>query len=146
MTNQSFDSSTVRKTAQIILMFILLAVIIAPSGVVRAEYAERTSLAATSCQCVVYIKNKYGLSGSAGAAKDMGVFLKNRGFWKLTVPRPGEIIIMKPAFEHGVSSTYGHVAIIHAVVDMGTSWKITVRGANQSGSKWTESNCTNVSF
>jgi|GEM_PF-4625739 len=104
--------------------------------------------AASYCQCVDYVKNRYQLSGSiggSGGAKDMGPYLRDRGFVQLSTPFVGAVVILKPAFGRGVNATYGHVAVITAVQDLGTDWRITIRGANQSGSVWTEYNCTNVS-
>ena len=113
---------------------------------VQIASADKASATAPKCSCVNYVKNKYNFRDPVGYAKNMGPYLKDRGFWKLTTPRPGEIIIMKPAFGHGVDSVAGHVGIIQSVIDQGSTWKITVRGASQAGSKWTESNCNNVSF
>ncbi|MBL8062791.1 MAG: hypothetical protein JNK32_07230 [Anaerolineales bacterium] len=137
-----------RKATQIILIFTLLAVFMPPVNMVKASSVDKASLSAPFCQCVVYIKNKFKLSGSAGQAKNMGPFLQSRGFVKLTVPRPGEVIIMQPGFH--VKDSAGHVAIIQTVTTVWVngveSWKIQVRGANQPGSRWTESNCNNVSY
>ena len=148
--------SNFRKVVQISLIFTLLAVFMPPVNVVKASSSvDKASLSAPKCQCVVYIKNKFKLSGSAGQAKNMGPFLQARGFVKLTVPRPGEVIIMQPGFHVTdnaghvaiiVTDNAGHVAIIQTVVDDGKYWIIKIRGANQPGSKWTESNCNNVSY
>jgi hypothetical protein len=127
---------------RVLLMVVSIAVLLPPAGIARAA----TPSAAQFCQCVEYVKNKFHLSGSAGQAKNMGPYLQARGFVKLTVPRPGEVIIMQPGFH--TNSSAGHVAIIQTVVETnkGKSWKITVRGANQPGSRWIEANCTDVSF
>jgi hypothetical protein len=103
--------------------------------------------AASSCQCVQYIKNRYQLSGSvggSGGAKDMGSYLRDRGFVQLNSPSVGAVVILKPSFGRGVDGTYGHVAVITAVQDLSSDWRITIKGSNQGSSVWTEYECTNV--
>ena len=109
-----------------------------------------TALAAQSCQCVTYIKNRYGLTGSiggSGCAKDMGPYLAARGFRKVSNPQVGAVVIFQPSFGSGINQSCGHVAVIVKVqsVDNNSKWSITVRGANQGGSTFTQYNCTNVS-
>lgn len=117
------------------------------------EISNETTLvdispSAPFCQCVVYVKNTYKLSGSAGYAKDMGPFLNARGFRRVYSPTAGDIIIMKQPFGHGIGYA-GHVAILKSLQlssDRQTM-TITIRGANQgSRGTWIENNCNNVSF
>lgn len=124
----------------LLVVSILALVLTAPGSSVQA---------ATPCECVQYIKNRYQLSGSiggSGGAKDMGAYLRDRGFVQLYSPFVGAVVILKPAFGHGVNATYGHVAVITAVQDLGADWRITIKGANQGGTISTEYECTNVSY
>jgi len=101
----------------------------------------------TSCQCVDYIKNRYALTGAiggSGGAKDMGSYLSARGFVRINNPTVGAVVILKPPFGRGVNATAGHVAVITSVSDLGSDWRITIRGANQNSGSSTEYNCTNV--
>jgi surface antigen len=99
------------------------------------------------CQCVEYAKNRFGLSGSAGRAKDMGSFLKARGFRQISNPQVGAVVIFQPSFGKGIDQGAGHVGVITQVssVDRDRQWQVTVRGANQGGSLFTEYSCNNVS-
>lgn len=123
----------------IIFLMLFLAVLVVPAQKATAAY---------SCQCVEYIKNKYGLSGSVGGnggAKNMGPYLTARGFTQVYSPVVGAVVVFQPKFSStGVDQTYGHVGVISAVSDLGSYWQITVTGANQSGTKYTDANCSNV--
>lgn len=98
------------------------------------------------CQCVQYIKNRYGLKNTANA-KDMGPILVKSGFRQISEPKVGAVVIFQPAFGSGIDQKYGHIGVIDKVqsVNNNKSWAITVRGANQGGSLFTEYNCNNVS-
>ena len=102
--------------------------------------------AAGYCQCVDYIKNRYGLKCSANA-KSMGSCLTSSGFKKLSTPVAGAVIIFQPNYGGGINTTYGHIGVVTKVVydSKAKSYTLTVRGANQGGSTWTEYNCSNVS-
>jgi hypothetical protein len=98
------------------------------------------------CECVRYIVNRYGLKGSAHA-KDMGSVLVKNGFRKVQDPKVGAVVIFQPAFGPGINQKSGHIGVIDKVqsVNNNKSWSITVRGANQGGSLFTDFNCNNVS-
>jgi hypothetical protein len=134
------------------LLFSLVAILVLliSSLPISTNTAQAAISKSVSCQCVVYVKNKFHLSGSAGYARDMGKFLQARGFVRVSVPRPGDVIIMKKSFGHGITSA-GHVALLQTVESSGNNWKIKIRGANQGGGVgktpyWTESNCNNVNY
>ena len=99
--------------------------------------------AAVWCQCVTYIKNRYGLSGSVGYAKNMGPFLVARGWRQVYSPVAGAIVVFQPAF--GLGSA-GHVGVITTVesTNYNRSWHIRVRGSNQIAPYFTDYNCNNV--
>ncbi|MGI8551417.1 MAG: CHAP domain-containing protein [Dehalococcoidia bacterium] len=101
------------------------------------------------CECVEYVKSRFGLTGAAGDAKDMGPFLQRHGFRKVSAPQTGAVIIIQPAFFHsGSGAIYGHVGVIDGVasVDKGRTWAIAVHGSNQLGSMFNGSNCSNVTL
>jgi len=112
-----------------------------------AVQGTQTAIAGHSCECVEYVKSMFGMRGAAGNAKDMGPFLAAHGFRRSTVPVPGAVVIIQPRFyPAGDGAIYGHVAIVTGVAPSGkSSWVITVRGANQTGSKFSAAGCSNVS-
>ena len=139
-----------QKLVSIVLMLVIFTTLM-PFNVAKAVASQDVGLSATTCQCVVYVKNTFRLSGSAGNARDMGPFLKARGFVQVSSPIEGDIIIMKKPFGHGIGDA-GHVAIIKTVARTPKTLTIKIRGANQGlsgGTKspyWTENNCNNVNF
>lgn len=99
------------------------------------------------CQCVKYIQNRYNLRGS-DHAKNMGSVLINNGFRKVSDPRVGAVVIFQPGFfSSGDAAVYGHIGVITGFqsVNSNRSWSLTVRGANEIWTTFTEYNCTNVS-
>lgn len=104
------------------------------------------SAKATFCQCVDYIKNRYGFSCSTNA-KDMGSCLIKNQFKKLSSPLAGAIIIFQPNYGGGIDKTYGHIGVITNISYSSKQKKYTlkVRGANQGGKVSTEYKCNNVS-
>lgn len=103
------------------------------------------SQAADSCQCVEYVKRRFGLSGAVGNAKDMEPALAARGFRQVSQPQAGAIAIFQPAFSQytRVDQTYGHVGVISDFQDLGNQWKIRILSSN-SGGTTTDYNCKNV--
>jgi hypothetical protein len=100
--------------------------------------------AADFCQCVEYVKRRFGITVAVGNAKDMIYSLPNLGFRRVSSPQNGAVVIMQPSFP-GANKTYGHVGIVQSVRTSGSQVFISVRGANQSGNRSTEFNCYNVS-
>jgi hypothetical protein len=100
--------------------------------------------AADFCQCVEYVKRRFGITVAVGHAKDMIYSLPNLGFRKVSSPQNGAVVIMQPSFP-GADRTYGHVGIVESIQTTGSQVRIRVRGANQSGTQFTELNCRNVS-
>lgn len=99
---------------------------------------------ATTCSCVQYIKNTYGITQPVGNAKDMGTWLLAHGYKLVSNPVKGAIAVMQPTFP-GANTTYGHVSFIESVTDQGTKWKITVRGAQSVGGPvFTQASCSNI--
>ncbi|MBW4496412.1 MAG: CHAP domain-containing protein [Oscillatoria princeps RMCB-10] len=92
------------------------------------------------CQCVGYVKNRFGLQGAVGNAKDMIYSLPNLGFRRISGPQQGAIAVMQPSFP-GANRTYGHVGVVESIQPNG---RISLRGANQLGNKFTEYGCNNV--
>lgn len=108
------------------------------------------AFAATKCQCVGYVKNYFGILEAIGNAKDTGAWFKNHGFTESSKPVVGAAVVMQNTFptanNPSVDEFVGHVGIVESVTDLGTRWKISVRGANQTegGTEFTEFNCSNV--
>jgi hypothetical protein len=95
----------------------------------------------SNCQCVGYVKNRFGISKAMGNAKDMVRSLPGEGFSQVSTPTPGAVVVMQPSFS-GSDPIHGHVGIVESV---GESGKISVRGANQAGKGYfTEAGCSNV--
>jgi surface antigen len=100
--------------------------------------------AADFCQCVEYVKRRFGLQGAVGNAKDMIYSLPKLGFRQISSPQNGAVVIMQPSFP-GADKTYGHVGVVESIQTSGSQVRITVRSANQIGNVFTELNCYNVS-
>jgi surface antigen len=115
-------------------------------GCLTAYAPAAVDAAGHSCQCVEYVKSYFGLKGAAGDAKDMAPFLAAHGFHRISAPIPGAVVIIQPRFySSGPAAVYGHVAIVKSVTASGTSsWKLDIRGGNQSGKEFTASGCSNV--
>ncbi|MEQ9553789.1 MAG: ricin-type beta-trefoil lectin domain protein [Coleofasciculus sp. G3-WIS-01] len=99
--------------------------------------------AATSsrwCWCTDYVAKRFGLTWNFPHAKDWNNgYLQNNGFRQVGV-QPGAIVVMEKEFR-GADRTYGHVGVVERVNSDGT---ISVRGANQSRSGFSDSGCNNV--
>src|SRR5512136_887127 len=71
------------------------------------------------CQCVDYVKNRFGLQGAVGDAKNMIYSLPNLGFRQVSGPQSGAIVVMQPSFP-GLRGTpgaiYGHVGVVQNVL------------------------------
>lgn len=101
--------------------------------------------AAVSCSCVNYIKSYFGVTEPIGNAYQVGTWLLNHGFVRVSGPQLGAVAVMQPGFP-GADKTYGHVGIITGISQTSTDWRITIKGANQlTGSTlFTEFDCYNV--
>jgi hypothetical protein len=129
---------------------------LAAAGVALALAAGSTGAAQTVsagppahwCECVEYVKNYFGLRGTAGNAKDMGPFLAARGFQRSTTPAVGDVVLIQPAFyDRGSGATYGHSAIVESLARAGGGgWFLGLRSANQTGKQFAGANCSNVTF
>jgi surface antigen len=97
--------------------------------------------AAEFCQCVIYVKNRLGISVAMGDAKNMIYSLPNQGFRQTPEPVVGSVVVMQPSFP-GSDGTYGHVGFVASVDGAG---RIAVQGSNQgNGGNSTDANCNNV--
>ena len=113
------------------------------------DKASRTT-SAVFCQCVKYISNRVDGSGPTGNANVMDSWLYSKGYYPVSfsasnLPRNKDIVQFKNGV-HGTNSKYGHVGMIATAQKVGSSIKVTVVGANQGGSIWTEYGCNNVSM
>ena len=119
-----------------------------PHFSISLENARIAKVDAVSCQCVQYIRNRFGLSGYYGNAKDWHSNLIKAGYKVTAYPVYGDIIVFQPSFG-GVDATYGHIAaVVSYEYSYNTKTKVGTRtlkhrGANTGGSE-TESNCNNV--
>lgn len=127
--NKLFTSAV---AATAVLLPTLTASLVAPSPTLAQN--------AGFCQCVGYVKNRFGLQGAVGDAKNMIYSLPNLGFRQVSGPQSGAIAVMQPSFS-GADPTYGHVGVVESVQSDG---RISLRGANQLGNKFTEYGCNNV--
>jgi surface antigen len=118
---------------------------IVPSGVVLSQLFASPSEAVSTCQCVGYVKNRFGITVAVGNAKDMIHSLPRLGFTRVSNPQVGAVVIMQPSFR-GSDPTYGHVGIVERTSVRSGSTYLTVRGANQGGRWFTEFNCSNVAI
>jgi len=118
---------------------------IVPSIAVLSQLFASPSHAANFCQCVGYVKNRFGITVAVGNAKDMIHSLPRLGFTRVNSPQAGAVVIMQPSFR-GSDPTYGHVGIVERTSVRNGSTFLTVRGSNQGGRWFTESNCYNVAL
>ena len=105
------------------------------------------SVAARSCACVDYVKNRFNLTGRMANGSGMGPVLVANGFVRVSTPRVGEVAVFQPRFGHGIWSV-GHVAVIVQVQTWRWNksyWLTTFRGANQGYTLHTEYGCNNIS-
>ncbi|MEV0384998.1 CHAP domain-containing protein [Nonomuraea sp. NPDC050643] len=101
--------------------------------------------AAQTCQCVTFVKRYYGLTGGMANATDMGPVLKRNGFRYVghgIAPRKGDVAVWKSNYYR----PHGHIAIVNSAKWDSPGWVVKFRGANQSGSLFTQKNCKNVSI
>lgn len=100
-----------------------------------------------NCQCVGYIKNRLGITGSTANAKDWGPILLARGFYEVSEPQNKDIAVMQPDF--GVDRTYGHIAMVGTVnYNSAGTLMVDFVGANQGSNRPIpyEYGCNNVSW
>jgi hypothetical protein len=113
-------------------------------------------------QCTGYVAQVEGFPNNYPNAYQWGVsyvragvsqvpYLQQEGFTQALQPTPGAVIVFQPTAGHGVDTTNGHVGVVHAVQPIQSStgaitgWNVTVRGANQGGTTFTDGGCPNVS-
>ncbi len=131
-----------KKTAVSTMLSLAAAI---PSSVALSQVFASPSEAASFCQCVGYVKNRFGITAAVGNAKDMIHSLPRHGFTRVNSPQPGAVVIMQPSFR-GSDPTYGHVGIVERTSVRNGSTFLTVRGANQGGRWFEEFRCTNVAI
>jgi hypothetical protein len=97
---------------------------------------------------VEFVKSRFGLSGSAGNARDMGAFLAKQGFRRSDSPAVGGVVIFQPGvYKTGDGAIYGHVGVIESTAPAAPNgWFVGVRGANQTGKAFNDQGCGNVTF
>jgi surface antigen len=131
-----------KKTAVSGLLSLAAAV---PSSVALSQIFASPSEAASTCECVGYVKNRFGITAAVGDAKDMIHSLPRHGFTRVNSPQPGAVVIMQPTFR-GAHPRYGHVGIVERTSVRSGSTYLTVRGSNQGGRMFEEFRCTNVAI
>ena len=106
-------------------------------------------------QCTGYVAQVEGFPNNYPNAYQWGVsyvpggvpqlpYLQQEGFTQASQPTPGAVIVFQPTAGHGVDMTNGHVGVVHAVQPIlsstgaVTGWYVTVRGANQGGTTFTD--------
>jgi len=137
MSKGQQQSKRMRSSWLYLAMMLALLLALCPQKTAQA--------AASSCQCVDYVRNRFHLTGRSRSAKDFGSYLKANGFTQVSSPQVGAVAVQQPAFGQGVSTTSGHVSVITAVSNLGKYWQITTIGANQGRRKTTtQYNCSNV--
>lgn len=122
---------------------ILLSLTSLPIASMIFLLSPKPSYAAGFCQCVEYVKNRFGITAPVGNAKDMVNTLPRFGFTRISEPQAGAVVVMQPSFP-GSDPTYGHVGIVEGVQYVNGQTKISVRSSNQIGSKFSDANCSNV--
>lgn len=140
MTLLSKIKPSFKKTAVSAILSLAAAV---PSSVALSQVFASPSEAASFCQCVGYVKNRFGITAAVGHAKDMIHSLPRHGFTRVNSPQPGAVVIMQTTF-NDANRTFGHVGIVESTSVRNGNTFLTVRGANQSGTRFTEFNCSNV--
>jgi surface antigen len=114
---------------------------VVPASSQNAEVFRKVALAASSCQCVEFVKQYSGIDVPVGNAKDMVNSLPRLGF-RPSSSKAKSIVVFQPTFP-GVNDTYGHTGIVTSVTKSGGNTYITVLSANNGGSG-TRLNCNNV--
>jgi surface antigen len=133
------STSTSKTTTKVVSGAVTAAIVSAPVlGIAPFTTQKANAYYSSRCQCVQYVKNRYGISTAVGHAKNMKYSLPRLGFHR-TRPRAGAVVVMQPSFP-GTGPYYGHVGIVTRVLPDGT---IRVRGANQGG-RQREAGCRNV--
>lgn len=101
------------------------------------------------CECVDYVRNRFGLNPSQGpwfvGAADMGPYLEAQGMTRLNAPVVGAVVVFPRTFGAGIDQQYGHVGVVRQVQPTSSGWSLMVRGARQTVPEWTEAGCSNVS-
>jgi surface antigen len=131
-------TSTSQTTTKVVSGVVTAAIVSGPVLGIVPFTTEKANAYSSRCQCVQYVKNRFGIRTAVGHAKNMKYSLPRLGFHR-TRPRPGAVVVMQPSFP-GTGPYYGHVGIVSRVLSDGT---IRVRGANQGG-RQRESGCRNV--
>ena len=134
MANGQPHSKRLRSRWLFIMAILALLLVLIP---------QRTAQAASSCQCIDYVRHRFNLTGKSANARSFGPYLAKNGFTQVSDPQVGAVAVQQPAFGQGVSS-YGHVSVITAVSSVGNYWQITTVGANQARKKYTSYSCSNV--
>ena len=142
MTVLSKIKPSFKKTTVSALLSLAAAV---PSSIALSQVFASPSEAASYCQCVGFVKNRFGITAAVGNAKDMIYSLPKLGFTRVSSPQHGAVVIMQPSFR-GSDPTYGHVGIVERTSVRSGNTYLTVRGANQGGRLFTEFNCSNVAL
>ncbi len=101
---------------------------------------QKPAQAASRCECVQYVRNRFGLPSPSGNANQWNDGYLQRNRFRQVGPTRGSIVVFEKTFP-GADSRNGHVAVLEDF-DPKTG-KITVRGANQGGNS-IENNCSNV--
>lgn len=110
----------------------------------RVIFSTRSQQAAAWCWCTRYVANRFGLSGYPDATRWDDGYLGRKGWERSSDPKSGYIMVIE-GYSFGTPSQ-GHVGEIDRRESLDSKrWKITLKGANQPGSTWTEAGCTNVS-
>jgi hypothetical protein len=139
--------SSINKEASIVnkkvVFSTLISIVLVLSVFSPSTPAKAAPTAAVTCSCVDYVKNYFGITENVGHAYQMGTWLLNHGFVQIPNPEIGAVAVMQSSF---ISPPYGHVGIItgYSSVNNNTQWRITLRGANQTGTAFTDLNCSNV--
>lgn len=117
-------------------------------GAVSLRPAPVSAAGPHFCECVEFVKNRFGLNGAAGNAKDMGPFLAKHGFRRSDAPVVGGVVIFQPgAYKSGEGAIYGHVGLIESIAPAAPNgWFVGVRGANQTGNRFSDQGCSDVTF
>lgn len=139
---------------------VVLAIAIALIGVFsttsRAEAASPVY-----CQCTTYTQRHFNLTANYPNAADWGKgYLQHNGWHTVSIPSPGDIIVVEKAYQANVSYTYkgptfkywlantsmGHVGWIAAVGKYSTGYDVEIRSANSglNSHYYRDSNCTDV--
>lgn len=109
-----------------------------------AIFRAMSQPAAAWCWCTKFVANSFDLKGYPDATRWDDGYLSKKGWKRSGDPKPGYIMVIEGK-SFGTPSQ-GHVGKVDGRESLDSKrWKITLKGANQPGSTWTEAGCTNVS-